>query len=127
MNAIFSIKPQYAEQIISGVKTFEYRKTKLNQDINKIYIYATAPTKKVIGEATIKEVHIGSPFEIWENTFEKGGIIAVDYLKYFEGSSKAVAYELTNVTKYESPKNYIDIDSSGKVPQSFKYIDEKES
>ena len=35
--AIFSIKPVYVDKILSGKKKVEYRKSKCNRDIKKIF------------------------------------------------------------------------------------------
>ena len=55
MNIILSIKPKWAELIYSGKKTIEWRKSfpKLNSyedfKIEKVFLYETAPVKKITG------------------------------------------------------------------------------
>lgn len=48
---VLSIKPHWWELIKSGKKTVEFRSTKPRVAENlKVYIYATSPTRKVVGE-----------------------------------------------------------------------------
>lgn len=41
---LMPIKPEYAEQILAGTKTFEYRKTRFKRNnVDAIVIYVTSP------------------------------------------------------------------------------------
>jgi len=55
MKVLLSIKPEYAEKILSGEKKYEYRRAIFkDQSVNKIIIYASSPIQKVIGEFDIE-------------------------------------------------------------------------
>ena len=120
-NMLISIKPEYVENIFNGSKKYEYRKIRCKQDIDKIIIYSTYPIMKVVGEAKVEKILEDSPDRIWEKTKKYSGIDLNFYQKYFKDRSKAIAYKLTNIKKYDSPK---ELSSYGiKVaPQSFVYI-----
>lgn len=122
MDAIFSIKPHYAELILSGVKRYEYRRTLMRETVDKVYIYATAPVKKVVGYFTIKKVISDHPLEVWRKTYKYGGIEQQDYQDYFNGKTKAYAYEIDKVVKFDEPIEYKEIDKKGVVPMSYKYL-----
>jgi len=47
---ILAIKPKYARTILDGTKTVELRK-RFPQGIERIFLYATAPEKSIIGYA----------------------------------------------------------------------------
>ncbi|MDD8572078.1 ASCH domain-containing protein, partial [Escherichia coli] len=50
MKVLLSIKPEYAESILSGKKKYEFRKNIFrNKNVDTIVIYATMPVGKVIG------------------------------------------------------------------------------
>ena len=50
MNIILSIKPKWAELIYSGKKTIEWRKSfPKRENIECVYLYETAPVKKITG------------------------------------------------------------------------------
>ena len=117
-NMLISIKPEYVENIFNGSKKYEYRKIRCKQDIDKIIIYSTYPIMKVVGEAKVEKILEDSPDRIWEKTKKYSGIDLNFYQKYFKDRSKAIAYKLTNIKKYDSPK---ELSSYGikAAPQSF--------
>ena len=120
-NMLISIKPEYVENIFNGSKKYEYRKIRCKQDIDKIIIYSTYPIMKVVGEAKVEKILENSPDRIWEKTKKYSGIDLNFYQKYFKDRSKAIAYKLTNIKKYDSPK---ELSSYGikAAPQLFVYI-----
>ena len=120
-NILISIKPEHVENIFNGSKKYEYRKIKCKQDIDKIIIYSTYPIMKVVGEAMVEEILEDSPDIIWEETKKYSGIDFKFYQKYFKDRSKAIAYKLTNIKKYNCPK---ELSSYGikTAPQSFVYV-----
>ena len=120
-NMLISIKPEQRENIFNGSKKYEYRKIRCKQDIDKIIIYSTYPIMKVVGEAKVEKILEDSPDRIWEKTKKYSGIDLNFYQKYFKDRSKAIAYKLTNIKKYDSPK---ELSSYGikAAPQSFVYI-----
>ena len=121
MDVLFSIKPCYAEQIFSGTKKYEFRKTCCRQKVKKIYIYVTSPVCAVLGECVVESVSQGSPQTLWKNCSSGAGISEKDYFEYFRGGKKAVAYKLAGVVRYKNPKSldFLDLKSP---PQSFCYI-----
>lgn len=120
-NMLISINPEHVENIFNGSKKYEYRKIRCKQDIDKIIIYSTYPIMKVVGEAKVEEILEDSPDNIWEETKKYSGIDLKFYQKYFKDRSKAIAYKLTNIKKYNDPK---DLSSYGikAAPQSFIYV-----
>lgn len=118
---ILSINPEHVENIFNGNKKYEYRKIRCKQDIDKIIIYSTYPIMKVVGEAKVENILEGSPEKIWEITNKKSGINSRFFNEYYEGRDKAIAYELSDVVKYNEPK---ELKNYGLkiAPQSFAYI-----
>jgi predicted transcriptional regulator len=119
---LISIKPKYNNLIFKKIKTIEYRKSLLGCEGDKIFIYETAPTSKVIGEAFIAKVYTGSILDIWDKTGHKSGIGLTEYLAYFcnkvNHKDKAFAFELINVVKYSTPKSLKDFNLKH-APMSF--------
>ncbi len=118
---LISINPEHVENIFNGTKKYEYRKIKCKQDIDKIIIYSTSPIMKIVGEAKVEEILEGPPEEIWNITKKQSGITSKVYDKYFNNSEKAIAYKLTDIKKYELPR---DLSAYGirTAPQSFVYV-----
>jgi predicted transcriptional regulator len=119
---IFSIHPKFSKLIFTRIKIYEYRKNLIRNDVNKMLIYETNPTKKIVGEASINSVIHGSLDYVWQKTYGKGGIDISFYNKYYAGKEYAVAYELTDIIKYDEP---IELSFLGiKVaPQSHRYVE----
>lgn len=120
-NIILPIKPEYAEKILHNEKKFEYRKKLCIENIDKIYIYATSPVKRIIGEADVLEKIIMDKRELWELSKAEAGITEMYYEEYFQSNKKACAYKLGNVKKYQES---IDLKEIGVyyIPQSFSYV-----
>jgi len=124
MDAIMSFKPQYADRILNGTKKFEFRKRipKRIDEIDKVFIYSAFPIQMVIGHFTVKEVHKMNPLELWLHTWKQAGIEINDFQQYFQDKEFGYAIEVDEVTIYQKPLLFKEIDPTGKVPQSFKYI-----
>lgn len=119
-NIILPIKPCYAKKILNCEKKYEFRKKLCHKEICKIYIYATAPEKKIVGEAEVVEKIKMNKEELWEITQHLSGITSEFYYEYFKSQDYACAYHLGEVTKYETPILLENI-GIGFVPQSFVY------
>lgn len=119
MNAILSIKPEYVTEIIAGRKRFEFRKAVFARPVGKVYIYASAPVSKVVGEFQPVDILSGTPAVIWKQTQKKSGITKAVYDTYFAGRQIAYAIEIKNLKIYDTYKEL-----PFHAPQSFRYIDE---
>ena len=120
MNAILSIKPKYVEEIKAGRKRFEFRKAVFKRPVEKVYIYASAPVSKVVGEFQPVDVLIDTPDKIWAKTRDYAGITEKFYKEYFAGKQTAYAIVIQNFVKYDKP---FPLPEGVKAPQSFCYID----
>lgn len=118
MNVVLSIKPEYVAEIKAGRKSFEFRKTIFRQKVKKVYIYASSPVSKVVGEFQPVDILSGTPAVIWKQTQKKSGITKAFYDEYFNGRSIAYAIEIKNLIIYEEPKML-----PFHAPQSFRYIE----
>lgn len=89
---LISINPEHVQNIIKGIKKYEYRKIAAKQDISSIVIYETTPVKRIVAEAEIIDVLMYSPEELWKLTKEESGISKAFFDEYFEGKEIAYAY-----------------------------------
>lgn len=119
---MLSVNPAYTEKILSGEKKYEFRKRLCQENIDKIYLYATSPVKKVVGEAEVIEKCFMDKNKLWETTQKKAGITVDFYVQYFQNQTHAGAYKLGETIRYENP---MELESFGVnfVPQSYVYID----
>lgn len=120
MKAILSIKPQFVEEIVAGRKKFEYRKSVFKQPVEKVYVYASAPISKVIGEFQPVDILSGEPTDIWKKTKRFSGITEKFFKEYFRGKATAYAIVIQNFVKYDKA---IDLPKGIHAPQSYCYVD----
>ncbi|MDD3999776.1 MAG: ASCH domain-containing protein [Bacilli bacterium] len=118
---LISINPEHVDNIVRGLKKYEYRRKVAKQDINKIIVYSTYPIKKVVAEVEIISILEASAEELWELTKSEGCVSKDFFDSYFKNRNPAYAYKLGKVTKFEEP---LELKEFGvKVaPQSFVYI-----
>ncbi len=118
---VLPIHPKYAQAIVHGKKRYEYRRKIPKRSVKKIYIYETAPTKAVIGDAEIVSILKLPPNRLYEETKEGGGINKEQFDKYFSGCKMGYAFKLGRVNVYSETKRIEDIGVKT-VPQSFAYV-----
>ena len=122
-NVILSIKPVYAEAIMSGLKTIEFRKKVFKRPVNKIYVYASSPIKKIIGYFTISEVVEAAPKDLWESFNSVGGIDKQSFFDYYDGVSDAIGLKVDEVRQFNNGVNPLDVLDKFTAPQSYMYTD----
>lgn len=122
MNVILSIKPEFVEKIFSGEKKYEYRKVLFKQKVDTVYIYASRPISKIVGEFKIEEIICDTPENIWKQTKCKSGVSKKFFDKYYKGKDKAVALKIREYKEYKEGINSESIVPNFKVPQSFIYV-----
>ena len=118
---LISINPEHVQNIIKGIKKYEYRKIAAKQDISSIIIYETTPIKRIVAEAEIIDVLELPPEQLWKQTKDASGISKEFFDKYFRNREIAYAYKLGEIKVYEKPKLLIDYGIKA-APQSFVYL-----
>jgi len=123
MNVLLSVKPKYANEIISGRKKYEFRKLIFKREnIEKVYIYSSSPVKKVIGIVDIDGIIIDSPQSLWEQCHEYAGISESDFFSYFKNSDIGYAIKISDVHEFSIPIDPYDMIKGFRPPQSFYYV-----
>lgn len=118
MNIVLSIKPEYVSEILAGRKRFEFRKCIFRRPVAKVYIYASAPISRIVGEFQPCGILQDTPEAIWDQTKYFAGINKDRYDRYFAGRATAYAIEISNLEIYNSPQEI-----PFQAPQSFRYIE----
>jgi len=119
---LLSIKPEYSNRILEGIKKFEYRKRIAQEPVDTIIIYSTSPEMKVVGKAEVLDILSDSPESLWEQTKENSGISFKKFIEYFKNEEKAYAYKLGEIELFEPYQDLSDYNVR-MAPQSFVYID----
>lgn len=121
--ALFSIHPTYAEAILNGTKTVEFRRTPLADDVTHVVIYATAPVQRVVGTFEVAGVESMRPTTAWRNFRKVGGIDRAAFQSYYEGAAMAHVIRVRRAQRLPEPLSLADLDPDLRPPQSFQYID----
>lgn len=123
MNVLLSVKPKYADEILSGRKKYEFRRSVFKkQNIERVYIYSTSPVSKIVAAFEIEQILKGSPEKIWKLCHKYAGISKNDFFAYFKNSDVAYAIEIGNVDGFLNPIDPHHIIEDFKPPQSFYYV-----
>lgn len=124
-DVLLSVKPQYANLIVDGMKSVELRRrfpTDLPEG-TRCLIYSSSPTQKVIGECKIESVKKLSISQLWKQTAINAMISWDDFSSYFSELEHGYAVKVYASIRYDKPK---DISKAAgmetKPPQSYRYL-----
>jgi len=113
MIALVSIKPKYADLILSGEKTIELRKM-FNHKINRVYLYASSPVKRIVAVFDCN----ATDFQVYNNDYvcELACVSLEEYCDYFRNSKtkwfispydvKPINKTLADIGLKRPPQNY---------------------
>ena len=121
-----SVKPIYAQKILSREKSIEWRKLKPKVSAGDyIIIYASGPQKAVVGFGLMKRAMVTTPQEMWNSHSKNLGIDKESFSDYYAGKSKAIGIEIDSVRSLTTPiplSKLRDIDASFAPPQLYRYV-----
>jgi predicted transcriptional regulator len=101
---LLSIKPRFAEKILSGEKRYEFRRAIFKRPrVRVIVVYASAPVQKVVGEFTISEILYDEVDSLWRRTRKYSGITEDVFYRYFENKDRGYALGIRRVKRYRIP------------------------
>lgn len=120
---VLSIKPRYADLIVAGTKTVEFRRTWAAEKVDAIAIYASAPIQRIVAIAQVSAVITAKATSLWDYCKKRGGGLSrLELLAYMEGKPKGFAIILGSIKKFDQgivPSHVIEDFSP---PQSFRYM-----
>jgi predicted transcriptional regulator len=122
---LLSVRPHFAEKIITGAKSAEIRRQRLGvQPGTPVVIYATLPTAALIGTAQIAAVSSGRPAELWAVHHDQVGLSREEYDSYLEGASVAYILTLTDARRLHAPLTLSHLRAAAdfQPPRSFQYL-----
>jgi predicted transcriptional regulator len=126
---ILSLRPRFAEAILSGVKTVELRRTEPKIRVPTLaLIYASTPVRALLGTCVVTSVESGHLPALWQAHGAGSGIDHGEFLQYFEGVQAGSALSLASPTRFSRPIPLVELRSRPKgfrPPQSFSYVDAK--
>ena len=129
MDIIMSIHPKWAELIYEGKKTIEWRKTCPKGGLDKVFLYETAPVKKVTGYFYCVRIEGISLTDkdakfLRKDYVESAGCVPMERLKKYQGHSKyIVGLKIGKVVKFTDDKRDLDDFNVKRAPQSWQYTE----
>ena len=123
MNVILSIKPKYAQLILSGEKRYEFRKSIFSERyIHEAYIYVTSPIKKIVGLFEIGAIIRDSPEGLWNKLGILSGMNEAEFFDYFKDAKTGFAIEIKRVEIFDPQCDPKELIPGFNPPQSFCYL-----
>ena len=122
MRVLLSIKPEFALKIFNGSKRYEFRRAIFkNRNVDRVIVYASNPTKLIIGEFEIKDIIHDELPDLWVKTKSHAGISKKRFFDYFINRSRGYAIEVKTTKMYDNPVSLNSLMVSS-PPQSFMYL-----
>jgi predicted transcriptional regulator len=118
---VLPIYPKYAEAILSGTKKVEFRKAYV-PNAKWVVIYATSPTKRVVGYFEVQRIDRSCPKRLWAKFGNVGIIDRDDFFDYYDGIDEGAALVISASWALDTPIS-MDAISSPSAPQGFRYVE----
>ncbi|MET7706083.1 hypothetical protein [Micromonospora sp. NPDC005413] len=122
---LLSLRPRFAEAILSGAKTIELRRRPINaKPGTKVILYSSAPVMAIVGTARLNQVMVSNPQTAWNVHHPALGLRKDEYDAYLDGSQLAYLLHLSQVCTLNEPLHLHRLRQDGGFhpPQSFRYV-----
>jgi len=120
---VLSIKPKYAELILAGTKTVEFRRAWAAEKVDMIAIYASSPIQKLVGIVQVSDIVRAKPATLWGYCSKRGGGLSKSELTaYFNGKESGVAVLLQDAKRFGQGVDPQKVIKNFSPPQSFRYM-----
>jgi predicted transcriptional regulator len=122
---LLAIRPRFVTAILAGHKTVELRRQRpAAAPRTTVLLYATSPTKALVGSARLAAIHTDTPDKLWATHGSSAAVTRAEYDGYFRGAKMAVALTLTAVETLAEPIPLSRMRSqySLEPPQSYRFV-----
>ena len=127
---LISIKSVWAAKIFDGTKTVEFRKrfAKTPSYPIRALVYASSPTKAILGQVNISNTVTETPAKLWERFGPYAACEVEDYQDYLSQSSYASVLILESPIRFEKNIDLAIIRSEygTSPPQTWRWIIDSE-
>jgi len=121
---LLSIKPKYVREILSGAKQYEFRKQIFkNESVKTVFIYSTAPEKKIVASFQLGEIVKNHPDYLWEQYCDVSGLSEHEFFEYFSDRDTGYAIRIEELEEFAEPVDPHDVIDRFVAPQSFRYVE----
>lgn len=124
---LLSVKPRFADQIIAGTKTVEFRRSWAAKPVGLAVIYSSSPVQRLVGIVDVEGTVLASPSAVWTTCRSRGpGLERKELMEYFRGKSQAYGVLLGGVTLPSKPIPPKSLIKAFRPPQSYRYLSANE-
>jgi predicted transcriptional regulator len=120
--ALLSVHPEYAQAILDGTKTVEFRKRPLADDVTHVAIYATMPVGRVVGVFAVEEQVFAEPRSLWREFRKVAGISEEKFHAYYDGRDQGVGIKVSDLVTLPDQVTLEEAFGISRPPQSFQYF-----
>lgn len=122
-SVLLAMKPRFANAIMTGEKTVEFRRTRFRDQVSRVVVYASSPMRRVVGYFEVSRVDEDSPAVLWERYADRGGVTEDELMAYFADCDTGVAIGVAQAVPLAKPLPLRKLKRTLTVPQSFFYLD----
>jgi predicted transcriptional regulator len=116
-DVLMSIRPEYAEAILSGEKVYELRRRRPSFAAgSRVVVYSSSPDRRLLGTFEAGAVHEAAPSALWRFVRGQAGIDRAAFEAYFSDCQIAYAIEV-RVPQRLAPKRL-----RFRPPQSYLFL-----
>ena len=122
---IMKIHQQYCDKILSGEKTYEYRKRCPGwiEPGCEMVLCSSDESAVLLAVFEVGKIITGTPEEVWERTCKADGVKREAFLTgYYENEPQAVAFEVLNPRPLSVDKSVASVFGEDYVPHSLKRL-----
>jgi predicted transcriptional regulator len=122
--ALLSVHPVYADAILRGEKTVEFRRRPFGRPVERVLVYATAPVQQLVGAFDVASIDVDTPASLWDRYGASGCIGREAYDSYYAGAQFGAAIRIK--TAHPAVEG-LPLYALGDVrpPQSYQYVDDQ--
>ncbi len=125
-DVLMSIRPEYAEAILSGAKTFVLRRRRPSfAPGSRVVVSSSSPDQQLLGTFEAGEIHELSPSKLWKVVSRAAGIARKDFDAYFTGCEVGYAIEVRSPVRlkpkplrFRPPQSYLFLRPGQRAHQS---------
>jgi predicted transcriptional regulator len=118
-DVLMSIRPEYAEAILSGSKTVELRRRRPSfPSGTRVIVYSSSPDQRLLGTFEAGAVRVAPPEELWVLVGERAGVARLAFDAYFAGCELGYAIEVCaprrlepEPLRFRPPQSYLFLQS----------------
>ena len=124
--ALMSIRPEFANAILSGEKVVEFRKRPVADDVSHVLIYATMPVGALVGWFAVRGQKTMSPKGLWATFRAVGGISKSRFFEYYDQREHGTGILVEAAARFPEPIPLAELGTCVRPPQSFQYLTEEQ-